>query len=197
MTKTAKVLGASDEPGMKEVRPGVWALRVYVGRSKSGAPIQKRRQVDSGTGKSGAGVREARTELAKMRTEVQEDGGTKRVTATTGYTVAKLLDRYIANCEQRDLAPRTVQEYRRLATKVIGPCLGKIRLADLDQDHIDALYGELKDRGLKATSIRRVHTLMSAAVKWAQKRKIVKHNVVTFASPPPVRVSDVHGSHGR
>jgi hypothetical protein len=52
MTTTPKVLGASDEPGMKEIRPGVWALRVYTGRSTKGTPIQKRRQIDSGTGKT-------------------------------------------------------------------------------------------------------------------------------------------------
>jgi integrase len=191
MTTTPKALGASDEPGMKEIRPGVRALRVYVGRSTSGRPIQRRRLVDSGTGKMCAGVREARTELAKMRTEVQDDGGTKRLTTTTGYTVTKLLDRYLAHCEQKDLSPTTVREYRRIATKVIGPRLGKARVADLDQDHLDALYAELKAKGLKSTSIRRVHALMSASLRFGQKKKVVKYNVAAMASPPLVRTAEV------
>ena len=191
MTTTPKVLGASDEKGMKEIRPGVWALRVYTGRNAKGDAVQKRGFVDSGTGKVGAGVREARTELARMRTEVQEDGGTKRVTTTTGTTVAKLLDRYLAHCEQKDLSPTTVREYRRIATKVIGPRLGKMRVADLDQDHLDALYAELNAKGLKATTIRRVHALMSAACRFGQKRKLMKHNPAALASPPPVRAAEV------
>jgi len=147
--------------------------------------------VDSGTGKVGAGVREARTELAKMRTEVQEDGGTKRTVAASDYTVAKLLDRYVIHCEQQDRSPTTVREYRRLADKVLVPKLGTVKLADLDQDHLDALYAELRRKGLKATSIRRVHALMSASLRFGQKKQILKYNVAAFASPPPVRKNEV------
>lgn len=175
---------------MKEIRPGVWALRVYVGRNAHGAPVQRRRLVDSGKGKAGAGVREARTVLAKMHTEVQENGGTKRVT-TKGLTVAKLLDRYIGHCEQQDKSPTTVREYRRIAEKTLVPRFGNIKVDDLDQDHLDALYADLKHNGLKATSIRRVHALMSAAIRFGQKKKIVKQNVATLASPPPVATVEI------
>jgi integrase len=175
---------------MREIRPGVWALRVYVGRNAVGAPVQRRRLVDSGKRKAGAGVRQARAELAKMRTEVQENGGTKRVT-TTSYTVAKLLDRYIGHCEQQDKSPTTVREYRRIAEKTLVPRFGNVKVDDLDQDHLDALYAELKRKGLKATSIRRVHALMSAAIQFGQKKKIVKHNVAMLASPPPVGTAEI------
>ncbi len=70
-TTTARVLGDLDQAGMKEKRPGVWALRVYVGRSASGAPLQKRKTVDSGTGRVGGGVREA----PERRQKVSWHGG--------------------------------------------------------------------------------------------------------------------------
>jgi hypothetical protein len=57
---TKRAVGDLDEPGLKEVRPGVWHLRVYAGRRPSGSPIQYRKTVDSGTGRIGAGIREAR-----------------------------------------------------------------------------------------------------------------------------------------
>ena len=187
MTTTTRALGDLDETGMKEVRPGVWALRVYLGgRSASGAPLQKRKTVDSGTGRVGGGVREARAELAKMRAEIREDGGMKRV-APTGTTVAKLLDRYIAHCEHLDRSPTTIREYRRIAAKVIGPRLGKVKVTDLDQDDLDVLYAALKAKGLKATSIRRVHALMSSSLAFGMKKRLVKYNVASLASPPPVR----------
>jgi hypothetical protein len=147
---TEKHLGALDEPGMKEVRPGVWSLRIFVGRRPNGSPVQRRRTVDSGTGRVGVGVREARMELAKMRAEVQEDGGTRRTMAASSYTVEKLLDRYIAHCEQQGRSPTTLHEYRRLAAKVLVPRFGTMKVADLDQDHLDALYDELGVKGLGA-----------------------------------------------
>jgi len=170
---------------MKEIRPGVWALRIFVGRRANGSPVQRRRLVDSGTGRVGAGVREARTEMAKMRAEVEENGGTKRTAVATGYTVAKLLDRYIAHCETQDRSPTTVHEYRRIADKVLVPKFGTMRLDDLDQEHLDALYAELRATGLKANSIRRVHSLMSSSLRFGQKKRLVRQSVAPLASPPP------------
>jgi hypothetical protein len=51
---------------MMEKRPGVWARRVYVGRSASAAPLQKRKTVDSATGRFVGGVREAAERLRKL-----------------------------------------------------------------------------------------------------------------------------------
>ena len=186
-----KQLGALDEPGMKEIRPGVWALRVFVGRRANGSPVQRRRLVDSGTGRIGAGVREARAELVKMRAEVQEDGRTGRMMAPSGYTVGKLLDRYIAHCEDQGRSPTTLHEYRRIAAKVLVPRFGNMRLEDLDQDHLDAMYADLKASGLKGNTIRHVHSLMSSSLRFGQKKKLVRHNVATLASPPPAVDAEV------
>ena len=57
---------------------GVWHLpRVRRPHSTWHADTTAQDRPHSGTGKVGAGVREARTELAKLHVEVQEDGGTK------------------------------------------------------------------------------------------------------------------------
>lgn len=190
---TEKQLGDLDEPGLKEIRPGVWALRIFVGRRPNGSPVQRRRLVDSGTGRIGAGVREARTELAKMRAEVQEDGGTGRTMAPAGYTVAKLLDRYIAHCEDQGRSPTTLHEYRRIAAKVLVPRFGTMRVDDLDQDDLDALYADLKASGQKGNTIRHVHSLISSSLRFGLKKKLVRGrvNVATLASPPPAVDAEV------
>ena len=190
MVSKKGVLGALDEPGMKEVRPGVWHLRVFAGRRPNGSPVQLRKTVDTGTGRVGAGVREARVVLVQMRAEVEESGS-KRKPVTAGYTVAKLLDRYIDHCEQHDRSPTTVHEYRRIADKVLIPRLGHTKLADLDQDDLDALYREMKIEGKKATTIRRVHALMSAALRFGQKKRLTRENPANLASPPPIRPAEV------
>ena len=172
------------------MRAGVWRLRVYVGRDANGRPVQKCRTVDSRTGRVGGGVREARSELTKMKAEVQKDGGTRR-TVAAGCTVAQLLDRYVTHCEQQDRSPTTVHEYRRMAEVVLKPRFGTMRVAKLDQDDLDDLYADLKSKGLGANSIRHYHSLMSSSLKFGMKRRLVKSNVASLASPPPRVAADV------
>ncbi len=119
-----------------------------------------------------------------MKAEVQEDGGTKRTMVPSGFTVAKLLDRYIAHCEVQGRSPTTLHEYRRLAETVLKPRFGTMRLDALDQDHLDALYADLRSKGLSGGSIRHVHSLMSSSLRHGQKKKLVRHNVASLASPP-------------
>jgi integrase len=147
--------------------------------------------VDSGTGKVNAGIREARTALATMRAEVEQEGGTSRRAVGNGTTVGELLDRYIAHCESQDRSPTTVHEYRRLAEQVLKPALGTIRVENLDHDHLDRLYADLRFKGLKGNSVRRVHSLMSSSLRFGQRKRIVRanHNPAYLASPPP-RIRD-------
>jgi integrase len=119
-----------------------------------------------------------------MKAEVQDDGGTKR-TVVTSITVGALLDRYLVHCEQQDRSPTTLHEYRRMAEKVLKPRFGTMRVGDLDHDHLDALYADLRAKGLRAGSIRHVHSLMSSSLRFGQKKRLVKLNVASLASPPP------------
>jgi hypothetical protein len=88
----------------------VWRLRVFAGRDASHRPIQRRRTLDSRTGKVNAGVREARAALTQMRAEVQEAVGTGRTAVETGWTVARFMDRCIAHCETQDRSPTTLDK---------------------------------------------------------------------------------------
>ena len=55
-----------------EVRPGVWRLRVYVGRNANGSPVQRTKTIRTldKNPKPGAGTRLADRELANMIAEV-------------------------------------------------------------------------------------------------------------------------------
>src|SRR5579875_1605986 len=92
-----------------EVRPGVWRLRVYVGRRPNGTPIQVTKTIDTTEGKTvkpGSGVRRAEAELAAMVAKLE--GGT----AGSATTVGGLLDRFIAHAEAIGRAPTTTVKYR-------------------------------------------------------------------------------------
>ena len=77
-----------------------------------------------------------------------------------------------------------VPEYRR---DVVKPELGKIRLSRLSAHDLNRLYAKLTAKGNKATTVRRVHALLSAALHYAENGNMVDRNVARKAQPPAVQ----------
>jgi hypothetical protein len=108
-----------------EISPGVWRLRVYVGRNAQNNPVQRSKTVRVGgkTPKPGAGVRLADRELAKMVAEAGRGN-----TATGTETVADLLDQFLTHAEAQGRSPNTLRGYRQITKTVVRPELGRIKL---------------------------------------------------------------------
>ena len=173
-----------------ERRPGVWKLRVYVGKKPDGTPIQVTRTLDTTGGnpnaKPGSGSRQADRELAKMVAEAS----TGRL-ATNATTVGQLLDRWLDHCDTLGRSPTTTREYRAIARRVVIPALGPIRLDKLRASHLDQLYASLAAEGKAPATIRRVHALISSALHQAERWDLVEKNVAKRASPPPVHQAQI------
>jgi integrase len=173
-----------------EVRPGVWRLRVYAGRRASGSPVQITRtlvtpEAAKGRAKPGDGTRLADRELARMVAQVAQGA------AAGTQTVGDLLERWLSHCESIGRSPTTLREYRRLAEKVVKPAIGRVRLSKLSGANLDRLYAELTANGQKATSVRRVHALIGAALHQAERWDLVERNVARRASPPVVHTAQI------
>ncbi len=169
---------------MKEIRPGVWRLRVYSGRRANGTPIQITKTITGPDSKPGSGIRLAKTELAKMRADVSR--GTAE---TSTKTVGDLLDRWLDHISGH--SPTTLRKYRSIVETVVRPELGHIRLSKLKAERLDQLYSRLTAKGNKATTVRRVHALIAAALHQGQKWDWVVVNVAQKASPPPVHAAEI------
>lgn len=171
-----------------EVAPGVWRLRVYVGRNANGSPIQRAKTIHAPDPhpKPGAGKRLADRELAKMIAAASRGRD-----ATGNETVGILLDRFLEHADALGRSPTTVREYRRIAEKVLRPELGKIRLDRLAALDLDRLYARLTAKGNKPTTVRRVHSLIGAALHQAERWQLVDRNVSRNATPPPVHAAEI------
>ena len=77
--------------------------------------------------------------------------------------------------------------YRRIADKVVFPAFGNLPASKLTHRRLNDLYGSLKAKGNKATTVRRVHALVNAALNHAEKTGGVENNVARLASPPRVQ----------
>jgi integrase len=170
---------------MREVRPGVWRLRVYVGRRANGSPIQVTKTVTAPVPRKGAGKRRAERELATMVAKAS-----KGKLAVDNRTVEQLVLAWLDHIELHR-SPTTMRKYRELTRRVVVPELGRIKLRSLSARHLDALYAKLTAKGNKATTVRRVHALIGAALRQAEKWDLVEVNVARKASPPPVQAEPV------
>jgi hypothetical protein len=119
----------------REVSPGVWRLRVYVGRRANGTPSQVTKTVRAKEAKPGAGVRMADAELAKMVARATSG----RLVAPSS-TVEEVVGDYLAHCDLEGRSPTTLSKYRYIAARVLVPQLGHVRADKLTAKQLNALY---------------------------------------------------------
>lgn len=162
---------------------GKWRLRVFTGR-ENGKPRFVSRNFE-GT------PEEAETERRKLVADVQR--GQKKKHAGS---VGELLDEWIEDIEPTRSA-YTLREHRRSIEKTIKPSLGSVRLDRLTAKHLDDFYRVLLRRGLSPASVRRHHSILSAALRRAVKWDWLTSNPADRATPPGltrsrVTAPDVH-----
>jgi len=162
----------------------VWELRAYAGRSPvSGKP---KYVYDRFTGTA----KDADTALGELVDRVSTVDHT-----TEGETFGQYLDRWLPKMAiLKELSPTTVREHKRTIEKNIKPTLGEVKLRELDTTMLNDLYVHLLSRKppLAASSVRRVHSVITAALREAVNTKVIGENPALAATLPkahPKRVT--------
>jgi hypothetical protein len=106
----------------RERQPGVWEIRVYVGRDPvTQAPNQVSRIVRAGrvtrTGRPPKAV-------VDMMHQLEAEASKGKLGGTTA-TVNVLLTRYLEHLERKGLSPKTLHTYRKYVDTTIRPALGR------------------------------------------------------------------------
>lgn len=171
------------DPGsgsLRERRPGVWELRVFVGSDpETGRPRQITKTVRAKT------KREAREQLNDFRSKVRADVPSDKA----HYTVRYLLEEWYSQRSVSGWAPTTAYAARRVIDNYLVPELGDVRLKDLDARRIDLLYRKLLAGSdgrspQSAATVRRLHAVLSAALNRAVKWEWIRRNPARSADPP-------------
>jgi integrase len=159
----------------REIRPGVWELRVSLGKDPAtGKWRQLSKTFHGGARAADAALRD----IIDQQVPARSDG--------FGATFGQLLDEWLDETERLDLSPTTIRNYKSQVEHTIRPRLGKVLLSRLTPKHLDDLYGVLKDSGSSAKSIRNVHAIISAALHQGVRWGWVRSNVAELAKPPRV-----------
>jgi integrase len=175
---------------VRERQPGVWEVRVYVGRDPvSNAPRQVSRIIRAGprtkTGRPPKAVTDLEHEL-----EVEAEEGKLTGAGKTG-SVSLLLDRYVEHLDHRGLSAKTLHNYRRYIENTLRPALGHKLVRKVTAWDLDSLYTAMSADGKAPATVRLVHAIISGALGQAVKWGWVAINVAKTASPPTVRAARV------
>lgn len=159
---------------MTEREPGVWRLRVYVGRDGNGRPIQSSSTFRGGKRKAEDALRAFVAEVERTRSP-QRDA-----------TLAQLLDRWMEHIKG-ERTPQTWHGYRLKIDARIKPKLGTYRIDRLGPEPLDRQYRAWLAEGLAPATVRQYHAIVSAALSQAVKWGWIDRNPAARATPPQIR----------
>lgn len=183
MAKVTRRCGCRDEDGrqfgascprLKDWRHGTWGFRISAGRD----PKTGRRRYLSEAGHRTAD--DAKEALADAQRALRR--GTADFTRTrVGDYLQTWLDQ-----QEGQLKPSTHGNYSRYLTGDVIPALGSKLLKDLQRADVAALVRGLQDDGRGATTVRRIHAVLSSALADAVQDGLLAENVAKGARLPRV-----------
>jgi site-specific recombinase XerC len=89
------------------------------------------------------------------------------------------------------MARRTLADYRSKTKNWIIPLLGRHRLDRLTPEHLDTAYAIMLRRGLSASTVLKIHRILSRALRIAVRRGRVGRNVATLVDAPAAAAHEV------
>ena len=164
-------------------------MRVFLFRDEKG---RKRYRTEVVHGKR----REAEARLLELL-QVKSTGS---LTPRSRLTVRDLAREWSEH-KVRDVAPRTLEQYKDALERYVLPVLGHRKLGDLTLREVDQLYGLMlagelpapdkegakKPRKLSARTVRLTHAALSQALSQAVRWCIIQHNPAPEATIPAHR----------
>ena len=142
-----------------------WLLRVDMGRDETGKR-HRLNQTVHGTKK------EAQAILNKML----RDKDTSSLLEPTRQTLNTYLDQWLENAAKPRLGQDAYDDYVWLMKRYVRPVLGIQKLSQVTPSGIQALYGDMTNRGLAARTVEYTHTVLKGALEQAVKTRVIPHN---------------------
>jgi integrase len=127
-----------------------------------------------------------RQEVARLLTTGLRDRDRGLPVVGEKQTVGEYLTHWLATSKHR-VKPRTHQRYGELLRVHAVPALGKVPLARLTPQQVQALYTTKLNEGLSQTTVRHLHAVLRTAISHAERQGLVPRNVVALTNPPRMR----------
>lgn len=160
---------------IRQRRPGLWEVRVYLGRDPLTGKKRQRSQFVHG------GKREAKAVASALEAEANRSGSP----TTRQRTVAELLAAWYEHGEA-SWSLSTTQAYASRIKLISASSLGSARLDAVTTEVLDRWYSALHREGQTPANIRNHHALLRRAFGQAQRWGWLNSNPASLATPPRV-----------
>ncbi|MGG4492441.1 tyrosine-type recombinase/integrase [Brevibacillus reuszeri] len=156
-------------------RGSFWSFTVDIGRKTDGSRNQKT--------KSGFRTkREAEQACAELITQLTKGDYLE----PSKKTVQEAMEAWLNTILQSTLRISTYDNYSKAILKRIIPALGKLKLKDVQPDHIQSFYLDLVKEGLSSEYIRYLHSILKSFFKYQVRLQNITKNAVDLAIPPRI-----------
>jgi len=100
--------------------------------------------------------------------------------------VEQFLNRWLTDCAQQRLRPRTFISYSQVVRLHVVATLGRVPLQRLTPQHVQAWLNERHRAGLSPRTCQYMRAILRSALAQAHRRGIVARNVATLVESPRV-----------
>jgi len=164
---------ANGEGAIAQLENGRWRVRVMIDGKRHSANTATRKEAQ-----------------AKYR-EFHGNADKGLLPASEKLTLSQHIERWLSDVVQPSVRSRTHKGYSDVARRLILPTLGKMKLTQIQPNHVQQLYGQLTASGLAPQSVRNVHAVLRRALGQAVDWNLVPRNVAALAKPPRVARREV------
>lgn len=113
----------------------------------------------------------------KLNRAIEELRDNRFINKSDNPTVEQWCHEWLWSYKRNSVKQKTFDQYETILRTHIIPDIGDIRLADLKTMHIQRIINKMHDSGLSHRTIEVMKIVMHAALKQAQRNKLVGENV--------------------
>lgn len=150
---------------IRQRSPGVWELRVYLGRDRTGR-VRHKYATFEGT------RRAAERELARLVTQQADQPARIPEREERSWGPATTINDAIEGWRQngwQDLSPNTVRGYEGVWRRNVRDSIGTRRIATLSPYDVERYFRDLKEGGAGYTTVRLARALLNRSCRLARK----------------------------
>jgi len=150
---------------MRQRSPGIWELRVYLGRDRTGR-VRHKYATFEGT------RRAAERELARLVTQQTDEPARIPEREERSWGPATTINDAIEGWRQNgwpDLSPNTVRGYEGVWRRNVRDSIGTRRIATLSPYDVERYFRDLKEGGAGYTTVRLARALLNRSCRLARK----------------------------
>jgi len=160
-------------------------FRLIVSEMRDGKRVRHYRTITASS------LREAKKQLALFVAEVEKG----QYVDPSKQTFAQFVDRWLRDCGEKNLAPKTLFRYRQILEGRVLPAMGHLKLEKIRPGHLLEFYANLQEDGIRADgkpgglsdkTILYHHRVISSILNDAVQWQLIPSNPASRVKPPKV-----------